>query len=121
MVDDDTYLSMQRDYLAEKNAIKEEIERLQRTATSSWIEPAKDVVNTLQSLAGMEFSASLPEIATLVRKIGSNRQISRKTVAFSFAEPFHSVQYSQGFRDVCHAENRLKEIDAETDVKGTKI
>ena len=118
LIDDETYRSMQGEILSEKNTIKAEIERLQRTATSSWIEPAKDVLNTLQSLAGMELSASLPEIATLVRKIGSNRQISRKTVAFSFAEPFHSVQYSQGFRDICHAENRLKEIDAETERQG---
>jgi hypothetical protein len=39
LIDETTFRSMQREIVAEKSAVRTEIERLQRTATSSWIEP----------------------------------------------------------------------------------
>jgi hypothetical protein len=69
----------------EKTSLKRERERLQRSRSRFWIEPARDVVNTLETLETTEFGESLPDISHHVRKIGTNRLISRKTVSMSLS------------------------------------
>ena len=91
LIDEDTYRRAKEELVVEKTMLKREIERLQRSHASYWIEPARRVVETLETLGKKEFSESLPEISKQVQKIGTNRQISRKTVSFSFSEPYDFV------------------------------
>ena len=50
--------------------------------------PVKEVINTLE-LAGKSQTAKSPqEISLVVHKVGTNRLLSRKTVTFSFSEPY---------------------------------
>jgi len=82
LIDEETYRQAKEEIVVQKSALKREKERLQRSRTSCWIEPAQKVVTTLETLGKMEISPSLPEISHLVQKIGSNHEISRKTVSF---------------------------------------
>jgi site-specific DNA recombinase len=88
LIDEETYRRTKDELLLQKTDLKKERERLQTNRTSFWIEPAGEVINTLEILGKTEFSESLPEISRLIQKIGTNRLISRKTVSFTFAEPY---------------------------------
>jgi len=88
LIDEDSYRSAKDEILIEKNALKREKERLHRTGASPWIEPTREVINTLETLGKTDFSKTLPEISKQVQKIGTNRLISRKTVSFSLSEPY---------------------------------
>ena len=88
IVDEDSYRLSKEDLILEKTRLKQEKQRLQRSHENSWIEPARRVVNALETLGKSDSSQNLPEIAELVRKIGTNHRISRKTVSFSISEPY---------------------------------
>ena len=88
VIDEEAYQRTKDDLIMEKTALKRERERLQRTHSSFWIEPARDVVNTLETLRKTEFAESLPAISQTVRKIGTNRLISRKTVSISLSPKY---------------------------------
>jgi hypothetical protein len=91
-IDADTFHRTKEELLLRKNEFKKEKEVIHRTKGSSWIEPAREVINTLEmlgkTLVQTDVPASLPELARLVRKIGTNPHISRKTVSFSLSAPY---------------------------------
>ena len=91
LIDEESYQAAKADLILEKTTLKREGERLRKTGASYWIEPAREVINTLETLGKTEFSESLPEISKIVQKVGTNRLISRKTVSFSFSEPYDFV------------------------------
>jgi hypothetical protein len=97
LIDGESYQAAKADLVLEKATLKSEIQRLRRTGTSSWIEPARDVINTLETLGKTDFAESLPEISRLVQKIGTNLLISRKTVSFSLAQPYDFVPPLLGY------------------------
>ncbi len=51
----------------------------------------KELINTLEIAGNPTLSESLPDISRLVQKIGTNRLLSRKTVSFSFSEPYQII------------------------------
>ena len=91
LIDEDAYRRAKEEIVLQKNNLKREKERLSRSRASYWIEPAHEVVNTLETLGKTDFPESLPEISKQVRKIGTNRLISRKTVSFSIAAPYDFI------------------------------
>ena len=91
LIDEESYQSAKADLVLEKTALKQEKERLRRTRSNLWIEPAHEVINALE-LAGKTQSEKSPqEISKLVHRVGTNCLISRKTVSFSFSEPYDSI------------------------------
>ncbi len=88
LIDEESYQASQRDLLLEKTRLKQEKERLRTSRTDSWNEPAKDVINTLETLGKTGVEKSPQEISKVVHKVGTNRLISRKTVSFNLSEPY---------------------------------
>ena len=88
LIDEESYQASKSDLVIEKTALKQEKARLQRTRSSFWNEPAKEVINALEMAGKMQTEKSPQEISQLVQKVGTNRLISRKTVTFSFSEPY---------------------------------
>jgi len=88
VIDEETYRRTKDELLVQKNEAKKEKERLVRTRASFWIEPAQEVISTLETLGKTGFAESLSDISKTVQKIGTNRLISRKTVTFSLSEPY---------------------------------
>ncbi len=91
VIDEETYQQSKDAMVVEKTTLKREVERLRKTRSNYWIEPARELVNTLETLGETDFSESLSEMSKLVQKIGTNRLISRKTVTFSLSEPYDFV------------------------------
>ena len=91
LIDEETYLRAKEELVLQKNALKREKERLHKSRSSFWIEPAREVINALESIGNTGLEASLPELARQVQKIGTNPQISGKKVTFSFSEPYDSI------------------------------
>ena len=87
-IDEESYQAAKADLVIEKTELKREKERLHRTRSSFWNEPAKEVINTLELAGKVQTGKSPQEISQLVYKVGTNRLLSRKTVSFSFAEPY---------------------------------
>jgi hypothetical protein len=90
-MDEETYRNAKEKLLLEKASIRGEKARFSRKGTSCWIEPAQEVISTLETLGKTDFQESLPDIARQVQKIGTNPLISRKTVTFSFSKPYDLV------------------------------
>ena len=88
VLDEESFQAAKADLVTEKAALKQEKTRLQKTGASYWIEPAKEVINTLESATKIQNSKSPLEISSLVQKIGTNRLISRKKVTLDFAPPY---------------------------------
>jgi hypothetical protein len=91
LIDEESYQAAKADLVLEKTRFKEEKQRLQRTRSSFWNEPAKEVINTMELAGKMQADKSPQEIAQVVHKVGTNRLLSRKTVTFSFAEPYDFI------------------------------
>ncbi|MGA2029068.1 MAG: hypothetical protein ABSG87_03240, partial [Verrucomicrobiota bacterium] len=87
-VDEESYQAAKADLVIEKTGLKREKERLHRTRSSFWNEPAKEVVNIMELAGKLQIEKSPQEISQVVHKVGTNRLLSRKTVSFSFAEPY---------------------------------
>jgi hypothetical protein len=91
LIDEESYQAAKADLVLEKTRVKEEKLRLQRTRSSFWNEPAKEVINIMELAGKMQTDKSPQEIAQIVRKVGTNRLLSRKTVTFSFAQPYDFI------------------------------
>ena len=91
IIDEDDYKSAKEELILQKTALKREKERLRKTRSSAWIEPALEVVNRLETMGNETFPNSYSAIAEQVRKIGTNPVISGKTVTFSLSEPYASI------------------------------
>jgi len=91
VVDEDSYGQSKEELLVEKTRLKQERLRLHKSREQSWIEPARKLINDLQTLGKMETSPNLSDISGLVQKIGTNHLISRKNVTFSFSEDYDFV------------------------------
>jgi site-specific DNA recombinase len=88
IIDEESYQAAKADLVTEKTALKQEKSRLQKTRSGYWIEPAREVVNALESAGKAQTEPAPEQIAQLVHKIGTNRLISQKTVSFDFTEPY---------------------------------
>jgi hypothetical protein len=88
---EEEYRDSKEELVVEQTRLKQEKHRLQKTRENSWIEPTRDLVNTLDIAGKSNVSESLPELARLVQKIGTNHLISRKTVSFSISELYEKI------------------------------
>ena len=88
LIDEESYQAAKADLVIEKIELKREKERLHRTRSSFWNEPAKEVINAMELAGKVQVEKSPQEISRLVHKVGTNRLLSRKTVSFSFSEPY---------------------------------
>ena len=79
---------MTADLISEKTRLKQEKKRIETEGSSYWNEPAKEFINSLEMARKMQTEKSPQEISQLVHKVGTNRLLSRKTVSFSFSEPY---------------------------------
>jgi hypothetical protein len=91
IIDEDSYRVAKEELVIERNRLKQEKERLRRSRETSWIEPAHDLVNTLETLGKTDATKRLPEISGIVRKIGTNHLLSGKNVSFSISEDYDFV------------------------------
>jgi hypothetical protein len=91
LIDEESYQSATSDLVNQKTALKHEKQRLQKTGASFWNEPAKEVINTMELAGKIQTDKSLQEISLVVHKVGTNRFLSRKTVTFSFSEPYDFI------------------------------
>ncbi len=91
LIDEDTYREKKEEFILKKTALKREKERLRKSRSSAWIEPAMECVKRLESMGNETFPNTYSAIAEQVRKIGTNPVISGKTVSFIFSEPYASI------------------------------
>jgi hypothetical protein len=98
--------------MTEKAALKQEKQRLQKTGASYWNEPAKAFINALEIAGKTQTDKSLQEIAGLVHKVGTNRLLSRKTVSFSFSEPYDFAASLLASRHASASDNSSSLCDA---------
>ncbi|MDX1953471.1 MAG: recombinase family protein [Verrucomicrobiota bacterium] len=91
-IDEESYHRFKTELVTAKQSLKAEGRDLDRLGHAKWIEPTRQVINTLKTLAFLKPEENLPEIASLVRKVGSNPLISQKTVTFGLTAPYDSIQ-----------------------------
>ena len=103
VIDEESYQAAKADLVAEKTALKAEKQQLHRTRCSSWNEPAKEAINTMELAGKSQAEQSPQEISQVVHKVGTNRHISRKTVTFSFSTPYDLIRSFLPFRNVSTA------------------
>ena len=106
MIDEESYQAATKDLHIEKATLKKEKERVHKTRESSWIEPTRRFVNTLEMALKQQSEKSPQEIAQVVHKVGTNRLIARKTVSMSFAEPYDFIPSLLASRHVNTATTR---------------
>jgi site-specific DNA recombinase len=112
LIDEESYKSATTDLMTEKTALKQEKQRLQKTGASYWNEPAKAFINALEIAGKTQTDKSPQEIAGLVHKVGTNRLLSRKTVSFSFSEPYDFAASLLAFRNASASNNSSSLCDA---------
>jgi site-specific DNA recombinase len=91
LIDEESYQAAKADLMIEKTELKREKERLHRTRSSFWNEPAKEVINAMELAGKAQTGKSPQEISQVVHIVGTNRLLSGKTVSFSFAEPYDFI------------------------------
>ena len=88
LLDEESFQAAKADLVTEKAVLKHEKTRLQKTGATYWIEPAKEVINALESAGNIQEAKSPVEISKLVQKIGTNPLIAQKKVTFDFSPPY---------------------------------
>jgi hypothetical protein len=91
LIDEESYQAATSDLVNQKTALKQEKQRFQKTSSSFWNEPAKEAVNIMELAGKSQTDKSPQEISQVVHKVGTNRLLSRKTVSFSFSEPYDLI------------------------------
>jgi hypothetical protein len=91
LIDEESYQAAKVDLVIAKSELKRSKEQLHRNRSGIWNEPAKEVINTLELAGKSQTTKSPQEISQVVHKVGTNRLLSRKTVTFSFSEPYASI------------------------------
>ena len=91
LIDEESYQASKESLVLEKAALKAEKQRLHKSRSGFWNEPAKEAVNIMELAGKLQTVQSPEEIAELVRKTGTNRLISRKTVTISFSEQYDFI------------------------------
>ncbi len=92
-IDEDSYTTAATELMTRKASLKRKKAQIEGTSGSIWFEPIQDILETLDQAAKQQESQSVPEIAALVQKVGTNHTFSRKTVRFDWAEPYaYTVQ-----------------------------
>jgi hypothetical protein len=86
--DDQEYRDSKEELVLAQNRLKQEKRRLQKSHENYWVEPARKLVSTLETLGKTPTPELLPEISGVVQKIGTNHLISRKTVSFSLSKDY---------------------------------
>ena len=89
--DEDEYRQSKEELVLQQNELKQEKRRLQKTRENSWVEPTRRLINTLETLSKTPTMENLSELSRVVQKIGTNHQISHKTVSFSFSTDYDFV------------------------------
>jgi hypothetical protein len=107
LIDEESYQSAKADLILKKTELKREKERLHKTRSDYWNEPAKDVINTFELAGKVQTGKSPQEISQVVHKVGTNRLLSRKTVTFSFSEPYDFIPSLLASRHVGSANTSL--------------
>jgi hypothetical protein len=82
------YRASKEEILIEKTALVQEKNRLKKKQCNYWIEPALTVISTLETLGQMAAPHSPQETANILRKIGTNPRLSKKTAIFSYSEDY---------------------------------
>ncbi len=103
LIDEESYQASKSDLVMEKTALKHQKQRLYRTRSSYWNEPVKEVIKALEMAGKAQVEKSPQEISKIVHKVGTNRLISRKTVTFSFSEPYDFIPSLLASRPVSSA------------------
>ena len=98
LIDEDSYQVAKDELIVQKNAFKKEKERLSKTRSTSWNEPAKLVISALEMAGKSQATKSPEELSQVVHKVGTNRLIARKTVSFSLSENYDFLPSLLGFR-----------------------
>ena len=88
VIDEESYQAAKIDLILEKVDLKKKKERLHKTGSGFWIEPAKEVITALESAGKQQTEKSPKTISALVQKIGTNRLIARKKVTAGFGPPY---------------------------------
>ena len=88
IIDEDMYRASKEEILIEKTALTQEKNRLKKKQCNYGIEPALTVISTLETLGTMPAPHSPQETANILRKIGTNLLLSKKTATFSFSEDY---------------------------------
>jgi hypothetical protein len=100
VIDEESYQSAKADLVLEKTRLKREKEQLHRTRSNYWNEPAKDAIKAFELAGKSQRDKSPQEISLVVHKVGTNRLLSRKTVTFSFSEPYDFIPSTLASRGV---------------------
>jgi hypothetical protein len=98
-----SYQAAKADLVLEKTRRKREKEQLHRTRSNHWNEPAKVVIKAFELAGKSQTDKSPQEISLVVHKVGSNRLLSRKTVTFSFSQPYDFIPSVLASRSVATA------------------
>jgi site-specific DNA recombinase len=88
VIDRESYEASKADLVLEKTTLKREKERLARTGSTYWNEPANDFVNALELAGKVQTDGTPQEISALVQKVGTNRLITSKQVSFGFSPEY---------------------------------
>ena len=88
LIDEESYRRKKEELVQQKTALKNEQELLLRKQMSGWIEPMREFINDIKYAGKIVSEQSLGEIANFAQKIGTNRQLSQKSVHWNFALPF---------------------------------
>ena len=88
---DEEYRESKEELVLAQTNLKQEKRRLQKTRENYWIEPARSLVNTLETLGKTDATENLSEFSRIVQKIGTNHVISRKTVSFSISPDYDFI------------------------------
>jgi peptidoglycan hydrolase CwlO-like protein len=81
---EEEYRDSKEELVVEQTRLKQEKRRLQKTRENSWIEPTRDLVNTLEMAGKSNISESFPDLSKLVQKLERTTLFRAKPFRFHF-------------------------------------
>ncbi len=96
MIDGEEYRRKKEDLLKQKISLKQEKDSASRTRTSGWVEPTRAFIKAARDAQNLASAKSPAEISQFIGKIGTNRLLVGKQVAWNWVAPFDFLAENLG-------------------------
>ena len=88
LIDEEDYKRKKEELIQQKIALKGEEEMAEKKKFQSWIEPTRNFIKTAFSIQKIISGKSMEEIKQILEKVGTNRSISNKKIAWNWQLPY---------------------------------
>ena len=90
-LDDETFQTEQERLILQKSRIKSRLRQSEQEAIASWLEPVREVIQTLQAATDLTSTTDHSVLSAILKRTGTNQRISNHLMHMDLVPPYDSA------------------------------